>query len=96
VGLDGAAQERDELRGVPRTSVGHLASRVLLDRYTPPSVAIDRQMRIVYYHGQTQQYLRQPTGEPTHDVLTLAKDFIRVAGERCKTLGIRGSSIPPD
>ena len=62
-----------------RQSVTLLTQRLLLDRYTPPAVVVDRELRIVYFHGRTEPYLDQPRGEPTRDVLQLAREPVRSA-----------------
>lgn len=53
------------------------AQRVMVDEYAPPSVLIDEHARVLYYHGDTEPYLRQPAGEPTSDLLTLVREGIR-------------------
>ncbi|HSV15900.1 MAG TPA: chemotaxis protein CheB [Tepidisphaeraceae bacterium] len=68
---------RPAMRGTQRASVEQMTQRALLDRYTPAAVVVDRQHRVVYYHGKTYRFLSQPTGEPTRDVLTLALEPIR-------------------
>ena len=50
------------------------ARRVLLDRYAPVSVMVDRKGHVVYFHGDTGDYLKQPSGEPTQDLLALVRD----------------------
>lgn len=54
--------------------VTELARRALLDRYAPASVLIDQKGRVLYYHGATGDYLQQPTGEPTRDLLAMARE----------------------
>ena len=44
---------------------------------------IDRGGRAIYFHGDTGLYLRQPDGEPTRDVVALAREPI---GARLRTL----------
>lgn len=56
-----------------------VAQRSLLDRYAPPSVLIDGEKHVLFYHGDTTRYLAQPSGEPTRDLLTLASPGIRPA-----------------
>ncbi|UDL89339.1 hypothetical protein LGH82_30465 [Mesorhizobium sp. PAMC28654] len=51
-----------------------MARRALLERYAPASVLIDHQGRVLYFHGRTRDYLEQPPGEPTRDLLTMARD----------------------
>ena len=54
--------------------VTETARRVLLDRYAPASVVVDRKGRVIYFHGDTGDYLKNPSGEPTQDLLALVRD----------------------
>jgi two-component system CheB/CheR fusion protein len=65
--------------GLPRLSLTHLAHKALLDRYSPPSVVVDRQNHIVFFHGATDRYLDQPRGEPTRELLQLVREPLRGA-----------------
>lgn len=56
-----------------------LAQRSLLERYAPPSVAIDADHQILVYQGDTGRYLAQPGGMPTRDLLTLVATGVRPA-----------------
>lgn len=60
-----------------------LARRALLERYAPASVLVDQNARILYFHGPTGDYLVQPSGEPTRDLLAMAREGLR--------LGLRGA-----
>lgn len=54
------------------------ARRALLQRYAPASVLIDEKCRILYFHGSTGDYLEPPTGEPTRNLLSMARDGLAV------------------
>ncbi len=58
----------------PSVRVTETARRVLLDRYAPASVMVDQKGRVIYFHGETSDYLKQPSGEPTRDLLAMARD----------------------
>ena len=58
----------------PTARAGETARRALLDRYAPASVLIDQKFRVLYFHGDTGDYLKQPSGEPTRDLLAMARD----------------------
>lgn len=68
-----------EPHALSRTSLPQLVHRVLLDRYSPAAVVVDREQHIVYFHGRTDRYLEQPRGEPTRELLLLARETIRSA-----------------
>lgn len=63
--------------GAEPVRAAEIARRALLDRYAPASVLIDQKGRILYFHGPTGDYLEQPPGEPTRDVLAMARDGLR-------------------
>ncbi|MBY0461464.1 MAG: hypothetical protein K2V38_29455, partial [Gemmataceae bacterium] len=63
----------------PRPPVAELTQRTLLEWYTPAAVAVDRDHHVLYHHGDTSPFLRQPPGEHTRDLLVLARDGVRAA-----------------
>ena len=82
---DGNRTDNGELgsNGLPRlpsrASAGQLVHRALLDRHTPAAVAVDRAGSVVYFHGRTSQFLDQPAGDPTRELLALTRDEVRSA-----------------
>jgi two-component system CheB/CheR fusion protein len=50
------------------------ATRIVLDRYAPPSVLVDQHFHVVHFNGQTGRYLEPSPGDPTFDILKLARD----------------------
>ncbi|MCE9566059.1 MAG: PAS domain-containing protein [Planctomycetes bacterium] len=62
-----------------RPPVEYLTHRTLLDAHTPPAVTVDRDGRILYYHGDTRPFLQQLSGEPTRDLMILCQDGVRGA-----------------
>ncbi|MFA5824068.1 MAG: chemotaxis protein CheB [Thermodesulfovibrionales bacterium] len=54
-----------------------MAERLILDEYAPPCVFIDEKYNILYFHGSTDRYLRQPHGEPSFNLITMAREDIR-------------------
>jgi two-component system, chemotaxis family, CheB/CheR fusion protein len=59
--------------------VARLAHQVLLERYAPASVVINRECEILYFWGRTDDYLLQPAGPPTQDLLSRARDGLQTA-----------------
>lgn len=55
-------------------TLAETARRALLERYAPVSVLIDHRGRVLYFHGSTGDYLEQPSGEPTRDLLAMTRD----------------------
>ncbi len=55
-----------------------LAPLVLVERFVPASVFINRKYEILYFAGPTQDYLRQPTGVPTQDLMARVRAGLEV------------------
>jgi two-component system CheB/CheR fusion protein len=72
-----APAERGNGGGAPRVSLAQLTQRTLLEQFTPAAVVVDRDLRIVYYHGRTEPFLTQPRGEPTRELMALLRDGVR-------------------
>ena len=60
---------RDEAK-----SVQGEANRIVQDRYVPPGVIVDSKLHVVQFRGQTGAYLEPAPGDPTLDVLKLARE----------------------
>jgi two-component system CheB/CheR fusion protein len=52
----------------------HEADRILLGRYVPPGVLVNENLDIVQFRGRTSAYLEPPPGEPTTNVLKMARE----------------------
>ena len=64
---------------VPRTPAGleELMRKQLLADYAPASVLISRGFEVLCFQGPTVNYLEFPSGEPTRDLLALARQGLR-------------------
>jgi two-component system, chemotaxis family, CheB/CheR fusion protein len=66
----------------PLTITGHSetrlvlsdANRIIMERYAPPSVLLDEHFHVVQFNGQTGHYLEPSPGEPSFDILKLARE----------------------
>jgi two-component system CheB/CheR fusion protein len=52
--------------------------RLLLDRYAPVSVVITEQGKIVYIHGRTGKYLEPSSGQPSWNIVEMARAGLRM------------------
>jgi two-component system CheB/CheR fusion protein len=50
------------------------ADRILLGRFSPPAVLVTPGLEIVQFRGKTSPYLEAPSGEPTSNILKLARE----------------------
>jgi two-component system CheB/CheR fusion protein len=69
----------EALRTSARPTIAQLTNAALLARHVPAAVTVDRDLRIVYFHGNTRAYFDQPTGEPSREILTIALESMRGA-----------------
>ncbi len=58
-------------------SLTELTRTILLEEYAPAAVVINRRYEVLHYSGASQLYLQQPSGPPTHDLLTLSLSSLR-------------------
>jgi two-component system CheB/CheR fusion protein len=58
-------------------NIHELATQILLKDHSPSYVLIDAQLRVLYLQGETKAYLALPSGEPSYNILDLARSSIR-------------------
>lgn len=57
-----------------RADFQKVADDLLLTKYTPAAVVVNESMDIVDFRGMTNNYLEQSSGQPSHNLLKMAKD----------------------
>ena len=65
-------QTVEEFSKSKEVNIGESTQKILLENYTPPCVVINEKYDIVYFQGQTGDYLKSPSGEPTLNILKMA------------------------
>jgi two-component system, chemotaxis family, CheB/CheR fusion protein len=55
-----------------------IALKSLAERFAPASVLIDKNYRVLHFHGATEEFLTQSAGPPTFDLLSLAREGLRM------------------
>ncbi len=60
-----------------RMSLASGAQHMLLDRFAPACVMIDRKLQVIYVHGAVEDYLTFPPGELTTRVIDMAREGLR-------------------
>jgi two-component system CheB/CheR fusion protein len=58
-------------------NVREVAEKLILDEYSPPCVFIDEKYNILFFLGSTDRYLTQPPGEPSFNLIKMAREDIR-------------------
>lgn len=56
--------------------IKNFAKKLILNEYSPPCVFINDKYDIIYFHGETDAFLIQPGGEPTTNIIKMAKKEI--------------------
>ncbi len=49
------------------------ADKLVLTKYAPSGVVVNEAMNILQFRGSTKNYLEQPSGKPSHNLMDLAK-----------------------
>ncbi len=58
----------------PRMSLASAAQQMLVERFAPACVMIDRKLHVLYVHGDVEGYLTFPSGELTTKVADMARE----------------------
>jgi two-component system CheB/CheR fusion protein len=61
-----------------RKDFNQLAKNVMLEELSPPAVLIESTGEILHVQGPMGKYLETPTGPPTHNILDLARQGLRI------------------
>ncbi|WP_051260987.1 chemotaxis protein CheB [Desulfovibrio inopinatus] len=61
----------------PQNDPGRLLERHLVKAYAPSAVIIDEHMDVLSYSGDTQEYLVDPEGEPTTNIIKKARRALK-------------------
>ena len=69
--------------------LSRLAQQIILEQFAPAAVLVDRNFDIHYFSGPTSEYLVQPSGAPTNDLLIMAREGLRTKLRRLVQLAAR-------
>lgn len=61
-----------------QAALAELCRRLVMEHYAPAAVLINRQHECLYSLGPTERYLRVVPGNPTHDLLAMARQGLRI------------------
>jgi len=61
----------------PPVSFAGMTHRLLLEQFAPAAVLVDRNYEILYFFGPTDRYLAVVAGEPTQDLMLMAREGLR-------------------
>ncbi len=52
--------------------------KAIVDRFAPPAVLVDNSGNILHIAGRTGRYLEAPSGPPSHNILDMAREGLRI------------------
>jgi len=58
--------------------IHNVAERVILDYYAPPGVLVNEKYEIVHFMGNTDRFLKTPTGKASFNVQKMAREGLRL------------------
>lgn len=61
-----------------KNDLREFAELTLLEKYSPLCIVVDNEGEIKYIHGKTGKVLENTTGEPTNNIISLAKDGLKI------------------
>ena len=78
VGGAGAVRDANEAVKAQRIPFPEIARRALLENFAPPSVIVGERGDILFVHGQTGKFLEPSQGQPSMNVLDMAREGLKV------------------
>ena len=70
-------RRRGAMLGLPK--LAPQVEELLLARFAPPTLIVNERGDIAYIHGRTGRFLEPTSGEPKHNVLAMARDWLRMS-----------------
>lgn len=61
------------------TSPAAMAEKFLMERYSPPCVVVNEKYEVLHVSARTSRFLEVPAGEPSRDLLRMAREGLRPA-----------------
>jgi len=60
------------------TNYREVAEKIILESYSPTGVIVSEKSEVLYIHGRAGKYLEPPSGEYTGDILSLAREGLKL------------------
>ena len=64
---------------LPRVAYAEMVRELLLRQRSATAVLIDRDLQVLYFYGPTRDFMWQPEGATTRDLLAMVSDEMRIA-----------------
>ena len=67
--------------GVPVTrkpDIGQLTQKLILEKFSPTAILIDKAGRMLHVQGRTGKFLEQISGQPSHNIVDMAREGLAI------------------
>jgi PAS domain S-box-containing protein len=65
--------------GAEELTPGAIGEKFLMERYALPSAVVNEKYEVVHLFSRTSRFLEMPNGEPTRDIMKMAREELRPA-----------------
>ena len=72
--FDGSKEEKLSTE----TDIHNVAERIILDYFAPPGVLVNEKYEVVHFMGNTDRFLKTPTGKASFNVQKMAREGLRL------------------
>jgi two-component system CheB/CheR fusion protein len=77
-GTGNAENHRPKKRAPERADIGQLTQKAVLEQFAPTAILVNADADILHIQGRTGRYIEAATGPPTHNLLDLARQGLRI------------------
>jgi two-component system CheB/CheR fusion protein len=70
--------DNDEKKAVLEMDIQNFAEKVILENFALPGVLVNEKYEIIHFMGKTDKYLETPVGKASFNILSMARDGLRI------------------
>ena len=74
----GGTADRPAGADEPKANISLITQKAILEQFAPTALLVDAKGNILYIQGRTGKYLETPSGPPTHNILDMARQGLRI------------------
>jgi two-component system CheB/CheR fusion protein len=74
----GGTADRPAGADEPKANISLITQKAILEQFAPTALLVDAKGNILYIQGRTGKYLEPPSGPPTHNILDMARQGLRI------------------
>lgn len=70
--------DNDEKKALLEMDIQNVAEKVILENFALPGVLVNEKYEIIHFMGKTDKYLETPVGKASFNILSMARDGLRI------------------